>query len=43
MTSGGMIHIPSFMTVGTGVQAILRFYLSNLRGSNVDITEGRDF
>jgi hypothetical protein len=38
-----MIYIPSFMKIGTGVQAILRFPLSNLRGCNVGITDGRDF
>jgi hypothetical protein len=40
MTSGGMIHIPSFKTIGLGVQAILRCY--NLRGFRVDITDGKD-
>jgi hypothetical protein len=29
MASCGMIYVPSFMKIGTGVQAILRFYLSN--------------
>jgi hypothetical protein len=44
MVSGGMIYmyIPSFMKIGTGVQAILRLYLRNLRGYNVDITGGKD-
>jgi hypothetical protein len=41
MSLNGMIHIPSSMKVGTGIQAILRFYLSNLRGCNVGITDGR--
>jgi hypothetical protein len=27
--------IPSFMKIGTGDQAVLRFYLRNLRGYNV--------
>jgi hypothetical protein len=40
MGSGGMINIPSFMKIGMGVQAILRFCLSNLRGCNVGITDG---
>jgi hypothetical protein len=31
------------MKIGTGVQAILGFCLRNLRGCNVDITDGRDF
>jgi hypothetical protein len=41
MPSCGMIYIPSFMHIGTGVQAILTFRLRNLRGSNVDITDGK--
>jgi hypothetical protein len=41
IASGGMKYIPSFMKIGTGVQAILRFCLRNLRGSDV-ITNGRD-
>jgi hypothetical protein len=24
MTSGGIIHLPSFMTIGSGIQVILR-------------------
>jgi hypothetical protein len=31
-----------FMKIGTGAQAILRFYLRNLRDCNVGITGGRD-
>jgi uncharacterized protein YraI len=42
MASCGMIYIPSFVKIGTGVQAIVRFCLRNLRGCNVDITDGRD-
>jgi hypothetical protein len=42
MGSGGMIYIPSFMNNGTGVQALLRFSLRNLRDCNVGITDGRD-
>jgi hypothetical protein len=42
MGSYGMIYIPSFMKVGAGVQAILRFCLTNFRGFNVGITDGRD-
>jgi hypothetical protein len=38
----GMIFLPSIMKIGTGLQAILRFCLRNLRGSNVGITGGRD-
>jgi hypothetical protein len=29
------------MKIDTGVQAMLRFYLSKLRVCNVDITDGR--
>jgi hypothetical protein len=42
MDSGGMIYIPSSMKIGTGIQAILRFFLRHLRGCNVGITDGRD-
>jgi hypothetical protein len=31
MVSHGIISIPSFMKIGTGVQAILRFCLINLK------------
>jgi hypothetical protein len=37
-----MMYIPIFMNIGTGVQEILRFFLRNLRGCNVGITNGRD-
>jgi hypothetical protein len=42
IASGGMIYIPSFMKVGTGIQVILRFCLNNLICCNVGITAGRD-
>jgi hypothetical protein len=42
MASDGMIYIPSFMKIGTGVEAILRFCLTSLNGCNVGITYGRD-
>jgi hypothetical protein len=42
MGSGGMIYLPSFMKIGTGIQAILWFCLSNLKGCNVGITVRRD-
>jgi hypothetical protein len=42
MASCGIICIPSFMKIGTGVQAILKFSLRNLRGCNVGITDVRD-
>jgi hypothetical protein len=41
MGSGGMIYIRSFMKIGVGVQVILRFGYSNLKGCNVGITDGR--
>jgi hypothetical protein len=37
VASCGMIYIPSFMKIGIGVQAILRFYLSSLKGCHVGI------
>jgi hypothetical protein len=40
--SGGMIYILSLMTIGAGVQAILKLCLRNMRGCNVGITDGRD-
>jgi hypothetical protein len=42
VASYGMIYLPSFMKIGTGVQAILRFCLRNLRVCNVGITDGKD-
>jgi hypothetical protein len=42
MASCGMIYLPSFVKIGTGVQAILRSCLRNLRGCDVGITDGRD-
>jgi hypothetical protein len=42
MGSGGMIYIPSFMMIGSDIQVILRFCLSNLGGCNVYFTDGRD-
>jgi uncharacterized protein YraI len=43
IASGGMIYLPRFMKIGTGVQATLRFCLRNSRGCNVGITDGRCF
>jgi hypothetical protein len=37
----GVIYIPSLMKTGIGVQAILIFFLRNLRGCNFGISEGR--
>jgi hypothetical protein len=42
ISSYGMIYLISFMKIGRGVQAILRFCLRNLRGCYVDITEGKE-
>jgi hypothetical protein len=42
MTSCDTIHLPRFMTIGAGVQAILRFFLRNLNGCNAGITDERD-
>jgi hypothetical protein len=39
MTSYGMIFLPSFMKIGIGVQAVLRYCPSNLKGCNVGIIE----
>jgi hypothetical protein len=41
MASYDMIYVPSFVNITTGVQAILRFALSNLRGCNI-VNKGRD-
>jgi hypothetical protein len=40
LCSGGIIYIQSFMNTSTGVQAILSFRHSNLKGCNVGITDG---
>jgi hypothetical protein len=34
--------LTNFMKIGKGVQAILRFGPSNLKGSNVHVTDGGD-
>jgi hypothetical protein len=39
MVSCGMVCVRSFMKIGTGVQAALRFSSRNLRGCNVGITD----
>jgi hypothetical protein len=43
MTSSGMICVPSLMKIGSGIQTILRFCLSNLGGYDVGIIDERDF
>jgi hypothetical protein len=40
MATGGILT--KFLKIGTGVQAILRFCLRNLRGCNVGISEVKD-
>jgi hypothetical protein len=42
IASSDMVYVPSLMYIGTGVQALLTFCLSNLRYCNVGITEERD-
>jgi hypothetical protein len=42
MASRGVIYLSSFMQIGAGVQAILRFSLSNSKGCNVGITDGSE-
>jgi hypothetical protein len=34
------VTILGFIKVGAGVQAILRYFLSNLKGCNVGVTDG---
>jgi hypothetical protein len=41
MASRNVIHLPSFMKIGAGVQAILRVCLSILKGCIVGITDDR--
>jgi hypothetical protein len=38
-----MTYIPIFVKIGTGVKAKIWFFLRNLRGCNIGITDGRDF
>jgi hypothetical protein len=42
MASCDMIFLPSFTKTGTGVEGILRCFLSNLKGCDVAVTYGRD-
>jgi hypothetical protein len=42
MASCCMTYLPSFMKIGTGVQAILRPFLRNLKGCNVGIIKRSD-
>jgi hypothetical protein len=42
MASSGMMYIPSFKTIGSDIQVLLRFCLNCVRGCNVGITDGKD-
>jgi hypothetical protein len=42
MASCAVMYLSSFMKIATGVQAILKLCLRNLKGLNVGITGGRD-
>jgi hypothetical protein len=42
MDSDGILHIPSVMEISKGFEGILRLYLSNSKGWNVGITDGRN-
>jgi hypothetical protein len=38
----GVIYLPSFIKIDAGIQAIWRFFLSNLNGSNAGTAEGNN-
>jgi hypothetical protein len=42
MGSGGIIYIPSFMKICTGIRIILRFYLQQFENLYFGIIEGRN-
>jgi hypothetical protein len=42
MSSDGMIYIPDFMKIGTGIQEILSVCFNIMRECNIDITDGYD-
>jgi peptide subunit release factor 1 (eRF1) len=42
VASDDMTSTPNFLKAGSGIQAILRFCLSNLNARNVGITEGKE-
>jgi hypothetical protein len=42
MGSGVTMYKPSLIKIGSGVEGVLRFCLSNLKICNVVITEGRN-
>jgi hypothetical protein len=39
----GVIYVPSFMKIDTGIEAMLRCCHINLKGCNDGTTDGRDF
>jgi hypothetical protein len=39
MGSGGVIYVPSFITIDIGVEGVLRFVLRKLNGCNVGTTD----
>jgi hypothetical protein len=43
MATYGMTYLWSFMKIGAGIQAMLRFWLSNLNSCNVGVTDGKDY
>jgi hypothetical protein len=42
IASDGMIHLPSFMKIGSGVQLILKLLPLQLQGCSVGITDERN-
>jgi hypothetical protein len=42
MASYVMIYVPSFMAIGTGIEATLNFGLRNLRGCNMCTADWTD-
>jgi hypothetical protein len=42
MASYDKIYMPSFIKIGAGVQAIIKFCPTNLRGYNISTIDGRD-
>jgi hypothetical protein len=40
--SDDMVYTQIFLKIGTGVKAILKFCLNNLRGCSVGLTDERD-
>jgi hypothetical protein len=42
VASCGMIYIPSFMTIGSGIQVVLRLLPQQFRGYGTSISDRRD-